>query len=425
MVIEGTESQDTLLEQKSNTRKWVVAVVLGLLVIVALVASYPIISRWLQADLSVSSDRVRIGVVSRQDLVQDISVQSTVVAGESPTLFSEYSGNITLLVNVGDPVQPGQVIAELTNPQILNQLEQERSNHTRMSVEVEREEILNKQQALTNQRTLDSATVELTAAKREARRAQIAHTSDAISDIDLEKANDDLTSAQFAFNHAEAFHSLDQERMDFELRTKRLLLEQQLLKVQNLERQAEELRIKAPVAGIVGNIEVDQKTNIAVGQEIMTIVDVSLFELDAQIPQTYADDLEIGMRAEVSIDSTDHAAQVTSISPEIIENQVLVRLKFRDETPSGLRRNQRVSVRILIREIPNVLVAPRGQFLNSGGGRIAYRVDDQNIARKTTIQTGVHGTHSVEIMDGLMDGDRIILSNTDAFQTYENVLITQ
>ncbi len=424
-MIEGTDAQDKVIQPAPVYRKWLIVGGFALVIVIVVLFTLPMMSRWFQADLSVSAERVRIGTVTRQDLVHDVSVQAVVVAGDSPTLYSEHAGNIQLDVKVGDRVGPQQVVAQLANPEIHNLLDQEKSNYSRLAIEVEREEILNKQQALENQRALDVATVQLTAAKREARRAAIAHSSDAISDIDLETANDELTSAQFTFDHAKSFLALDQERMDFELRTKRLTLERQGLMVENLERQAEELLIRSPVAGIVGNIDVDQRTNIMQGQKIMTIVDVSLFELDAQVPQSYADDIEIGMRAEVTIDGSNQGATVTSISPEILDNQVLVRMKFEGEPPMDLRRNQRVNGRIVLREIPDVLVVPRGQFLSSGGGRIAYVIDDESIARRTSIQTGAQGSSSIEITQGLSAGDRIILSNTESFQDYASVLITQ
>ena len=424
-MIEGTDAQDKMIQPAPVYRKWFIVGALALVLVAVALLTVPMMSRWFQADLSVSAERVRIGTVTRQDLVHDVSVQAVVVAGDSPTLYSEHAGNIQLDVKIGDRVGPQQVVAQLANPEIHNLLDQEKSNYSRLAIEVEREEILNKQQALENQRALDVATVQLTAAKREARRAGIAHSSDAISDIDLETANDELTSAQFTFDHAKSFLALDQERMDFELRTKRLSLERQGLMVDNLERQAEELLIRSPVAGIVGNIDVDQRTNIMQGQKIMTIVDVSLFELDAQVPQSYADDIEIDMRAEVTIDGSNQGATVTSISPEILDNQVLVRMKFEGEPPMDLRRNQRVNGRIVLREIPDVLVVPRGQFLSSGGGRIAYVIDDKSIARRTSIQTGAQGSSSIEITQGLSAGDRIILSNTESFQDYASVLITQ
>ena len=72
----------------------------------------------------------------------------------------------------------------------------------------------------------------------------------------------------------------------------------------------------------------------------------------------------------------------------------------------------------------DVLMVQRGQFLESGSGRIAYKVDE-GIAYKTSINTGARSLSSVEILNGLDIGDTIIISGTDQFRGADRVLITQ
>ena len=112
-----------------------------------------------------------------------------------------------------------------------------------------------------------------------------------------------------------------------------------------------------------------------------------------------------------------------SISPEIVANQVTCRLRFDDPRPSGLRQNQRLTTRLLLDERRDVLQVSRGQFLESGGGRQAYRVSD-GLARKTRIETGARNLQAVEIVDGLEAGDVIIVSSTDMLEGAEVVYIT-
>jgi HlyD family secretion protein len=71
-----------------------------------------------------------------------------------------------------------------------------------------------------------------------------------------------------------------------------------------------------------------------------------------------------------------------------------------------------------------VLMVQRGQFLESGNGRIAYVVHD-GIAEKTTITTGARSLSSVEVISGLSKGDNIIISGTEQFNGAQTVLITQ
>jgi HlyD family secretion protein len=222
--------------------------------------------------------------------------------------------------------------------------------------------------------------------------------------------------------HAELDTELDNERLDFELQTRQLAVEQQELLVQDLSRQVAELSIVSPVNGIVGNLLVDQKTSVTRNLPVLSVVDLSAFEIEVQVPENYVGDLALGMLAEVRAGSQLQRATLVAVSPEIVDNQVSARLRFDEPVPEGLRQNQRLSTRIMLEEKSDVLMVQRGQFLESGSGRLAYRVIN-NIAYRTPIVIGATSLASVEILDGLSAGDTIIVSGTDAFDDADTVLI--
>ena len=91
--------------------------------------------------------------------------------------------------------------------------------------------------------------------------------------------------------------------------------------------------------------------------------------------------------------------------------------------PQGLRQNQRVSARIVLESRDNVLKVPRGAFLDSGGGRVAYVVRD-DIATRAQIQPGASSISEVEIVSGLAEGDAIIISNLGEFERAGAVRLT-
>ena len=93
-------------------------------------------------------------------------------------------------------------------------------------------------------------------------------------------------------------------------------------------------------------------------------------------------------------------------------------------TPGNLRQNQRLTVRVLLAEYNDVTMVQRGQFLDSGGGRIAYLVTEEGVAQKRQIETGARSLGAVEIVAGLQPGDTIVISNLDAFRSAETVLLT-
>src|SRR5690606_22672139 len=141
---------------------------------------------------------------------------------------------------------------------------------------------------------------------------------------------DNLETSEVLHKHAELDFALDIDRLNFEQQTRRLLVEQQELLVSDLERQVNELTLLSPVTGIVGNLLVNQKTNVARNQPVLSVVDLTAFEVEVQIPEAYVGDLAIGMAAEVRTGTLPHNATLVAVSPEIVGNQVSGRLRFTD-----------------------------------------------------------------------------------------------
>jgi HlyD family secretion protein len=327
-------------------------------------------------------------------------------------------------VDAGSQVQEGQVLATLDSPELQNRLQQEQSTLDRLSVELERQRIEAKQQALDNQRQVDEARVTLTAAQREHRRAESAFAIEAISQVEYERARDDLETARLTHRHAVEDGSLDDERLAFELQTRDLQLDRQRLLVADLERQVAELDMRSPVNGIVGNLLVDQKATVGRNQAVMAVVDLTAFEVEAQVPESYADDLGIGMPAEILVGNRPHSGVLVSVSPEVVENQVTTRVRFDGDMPPGLRQNQRLTTRILMETRPGVLTLPRGQFLDTGGGRVAYVLGEDGMARRQAIEVGARSLAAVEITAGLKPGDRVVVSSIDGFRGEDIVRVT-
>ena len=200
-------------------------------------------------------------------------------------------------------------------------------------------------------------------------------------------------------------------------------IRRQTLLVKELQRQVSGLNIASPVNGIVGNLSTNNKTFLSKNQAILTIVDLSQFEVEIDIPESYADDLAIGMDVNIQFEQQPFRARLVTISPEILNNQVTGRVRFINEIPKRLRQNQRLNTQIILEYKANVLQVQRGQFLESSGGRFAYKVT-KGLAKKTAITTGARSLSHVEILQGLTLGDQIIISGTDTFNAAEQVLLS-
>ena len=292
-----------------------------------------------------------------------------------------------------------------------------------LEIAVQRQSIDTRRQMLTNQQAIDLANVNIQAAERERRRADDSWGKHLISERDYEKARDEAAAAAVNHKHSVETAQLQKDSLEFELRARRLERDRQRLVVEDLRRRVGDLDIKSPVNGVVGTLAVDERAAVALNAPVITVVDLTAFEIEFQVPESYGDDLGLGMDAEVTYATRKYAAKVSAVSPEVKQSQVTGRLRFTGDIPQGLRQNQRLSSRIVLEARDDVLKVARGPFLDSGGGRVAYVVHD-DVATRVAIQTGATSVSEVEITQGLSPGDRIIISNLGAFERVEAVRLT-
>jgi len=419
--IRDTSAQDRPVDpapqQKQRRNKYIAA---GAGALVLLLVIVFLVKGWLSAEVSVPRDRVRIAEVTRDHFVRDVSAQGTVVAAVSPTLFAAAPGTVHFLVQAGDTVTKGQVIANVESPELRNELQREQSSLAGLELDVQRQGIETRRQVLANQQAIDLANVNIQAAQREQRRAEDSWGKHLISERDYEKSRDDAAAAAVNHKHSIETAGLQKESLEFELRAKRLERDRQRLAVQDLQRRVGDLDVKSPVNGVVGTLAVAERSSVPLSAALLSVVDLSGFEIEVQVPESYADDLGLGMQAEVTYGAKKYAAKVSSVSPEVKSGQVTGRLRFSGEVPQGLRQNQRLSSRIIIEARDDVLQVTRGAFLDSGGGRIAFVVHG-DIANRVAIKTGSTSISAVEIVAGLQPGDQIIISNLGEFERAEAI----
>lgn len=414
MKIADTSAQDERISAAKPKRVLWSAAGLSLAIIASWLL-WPAAQSWSSSDLAVPLSRVRIDQVKVDEFIRDIAAQGQVVAAVSPKLYAPADGTVTLLLDAGTEVKQGQVLASIDSPELNSRLQQEQATFYSLQTAYERQQILSKKQQLTDQKAVDIALVTLTTAEREKKRNELGFAKQAISELDFQKAKDDLDNARVQHRHAVEDARLNKENLDFELKSLAQQLKRQRLLMEDYQRQVDSLQVRSPVDGLLGNLAVDNKTYLAKNQLILSVVDLSNFEVEVFVPESYANDLSIGLAVELTADGKQYAGKLVTISPEVFENQVKGRVRFTDAVPDSLRQNQRLSGRILLEQRSAVLQVARGQFLDNGNGRYAYLVKD-GLAVKTNISTGARSINAVEILTGLKAGDQIITSGTDVFQ---------
>ena len=423
MMIRDTSAQDRIVEVKPNRKRRLILGGVGVAVVALLVWLAPGIGRLFSASASVSSSRLAFATVERGPFVRDIAAEGKVVAAVSPTLYATYGGAVTLQVHAGDTVKKGQVLAVVDSPELRNKLAQEQSKADAMQVDYLQSQADARSKRSDLQKAFDNAQIDEKSAETNLSREQKASDAGAATGAAVDQAKDLLEKARITLAHAKSDLGMNNDSLNLNIQSKKLAHENQLLVVQDLQRQVDDLNVKSPVDGQVGQLFIAERATVAKDAQLLSVIDLSALQVEMQVPESFARDLGIGMSGEISGNGNTWKGLVSAISPEVVNGEVSARLRFAGETPKQLRQNQRLSVRVLLDKRDNVLTVQRGSFVDESGGSYAYVVRD-GIATKTPIRVGASSIDKVEILDGLKEGDRIVISGTDSFKNAARVAIS-
>ncbi len=385
-------------------------------------AFLPAFSRWSRSGASIDASRVRVAAVVRGDLVREISVEGRIVAAFHPTSFSPARGIVSINVTAGQVVDEGDILASVSSPELGSLVAQEATTLNRLKSSDERLRLEARQKRLVNEQQVDLARVELAAVKRSLERAEKLYKLGLTNEIELESARDSVVVSSLKLKQAEQLVEFGSEIHGFELQSAQQQVERQQLVVDELERKVEALTIRAPVSGLVSRLHIDDRQAVNTNDALVTVVDLSAYEVEIAIAESYSNEIDPGTEAVIFKDGIEYPAQVLGISPEVEGSRVKGRVAFSGTAPDGLRQNQRVTARLILETRPDVLKVARGPFLEDGAGRSAFVIDDK-LASKRSIVTGSTSISEVEIVSGLEIGDRIIISDIARFEDAKTVLL--
>lgn len=423
-MIRDTSAQDKHLTPPARLWQGPAFLVGGVALIAAMVLGLPALARMFASGQSVGISRLSLAEVKYGPLTRDIAGEGKVVAAVSPTLYAGNAGTVTLAVQAGDEVRKGQVLVRLASPELVARLGQERSNADALQSEMLRAEADARQQHAQAQSALETAAIAHKTAQNDLARQKQAFEAGATARMQVDQAQDVLERAQVALKQAQQLQGLKDEASKFELQAKRQAFERQQMVVRDVQRQQDELAVRSPVDGQVGQLFVSERMSVAKDAKLLSVVDLSALEVQMQVAESFARELQPGMPGEIRGNNQTWKGAVSSVSPEVVNNEVAARLRFEGQRPEQLRQNQRLSVRVLLDHREKVLAVARGSFVEEGGGRFVYVLQDGQ-AVKRAIRLGAQSLSLVEVLEGLQPGERVVVSGADNFHGAERVTISQ
>lgn len=418
----GTEAQDSPRAASGfDWRRHRLRFALGGAALLVLVFGW-LFHAWLRTGQVISRERLRVASVTRGHFVRDVAADGTVVAAVSPTLFAIAPGTVSYQARAGDGIRKGQVLATLDSPELKNEYQREQATLDSLDTALARQQIEIRREILTSKQQADLAQVAIEAAQRELKRSQWAWDLHVIPERDYRRAIDDVSTARLNFTHARDTAALERDSLALDARTKRLERDRQSLVVESLRTRVDALTVRSPVTGMVANLAQREKTRVPADAALVTVVDLSAFEIEFQVAESYVADIKPGMRADVTIDGAEIPGTVTALSPEVRQNEVTGRVKFSTGEPPGLRQNERTAVRIVLDERNNVLKFERGPLIDASTHEL-YVIRGSRALRLPVV-LGASSVNEIEVLRGLSPGDQVVISDMRDFNRAPEVALS-
>jgi HlyD family secretion protein len=421
-VFRDPSLQDKPLEPKSGWahQRWSrAALFAGVLIAIFAIA------RWVttvSANGSTDASKLSIATVRRGDFLRDVVGDAVVVARTSRTLAASWEGVATLAVHPGDPVVQGAVLVTIKSSDLVTKLREEDALLQSLEADVSKVAALVEMQGNLARDDAKTAELEEQAAARELARKRRAFELGAYPDYEVRAAEDLLATAKMKATRAAANLALQLEILKQDARSHRLARDRQAALVEELQRKTDQLVVRSPVSGQVAQLFVTEGSLVARDAPIISVVDLSSLDLEARLPEAMARGLPIGSVAEATFYGATHKARVVAVSPEVVRGEVATRLQFAGTQPIGLRQGQHVVVRVVLEHRANTLIIPLGPYLEEFGGKYLYVVSNGKAVRKP-IRFGSVSSDSVEILSGLSEGERVVISGSGDFGGKQTVLL--
>lgn len=184
------------------------------------------------------------------------------------------------------------------------------------------------------------------------------------------------------------------------------------------------LEVRSAIDGELGLLDVELGQNIAAGQNIGQINDLSDFKVQAQIDEHYIDRVRPGLSASFSRDGKTYLLRVRKVYPEVRNGTFRTDFVFVGERPAQMRSGQTFYVELALGKSQQATLIPRGTFFQTTGGNWIFVLDKSGRkAYRRNISIARQNPQYYEVTDGLEPGEHVITSGYEAFKDNEVLVI--
>ncbi|HEY7530153.1 MAG TPA: HlyD family efflux transporter periplasmic adaptor subunit [Gemmatimonadota bacterium] len=366
---------------------------------------------------------VWIDTVKRGPMLRQVRGPGTLVPEQIRWITNVTAGRVErILVEPGTPVEPETVLLELSNPDVqLEALEAQRQ------LAVAEAEYLNRKATLETQMLANqsaAATVEaeyLDAQRRAEASAELAEKG-LIADLEAKQMRERAAEL-------EKRHVIEGKRVDVSTQTISAQLAVQRAQIERLRAIAEfreghvqSMQVVAGAKGIVQELPLEVGQWAAPGTTLAKVVEPGRLKAELRIPETQAKDVTVGQRASIDTRNGIVEGHVVRVDPAVQQGTVTVEARLDGPLPRGARPDLSVDGTIEIERLTDVLFVGRPAYGQGESTVGIFRLGpDGDEASRVQVRLGRASVNTIEVVGGLDEGDRVILSDMSSWDAVDRI----
>ena len=393
---------------------------------VVLVAITVLLARLKPAAPTVEKNLVWMDVVKRGPMVRQVRGLGTLVPEEIRWIAARTQGRVDkIILRPGAVVEPGTLILELTNPDVVSAAANAKSQLLAAEAQLANLRVQLESQLLQAESTAAAAKSNFEQARLQAEVNEELFKDGLVSPVQLKLSK---VSAEEAATR----HVIEQKRYAFAQDSIKPQLAVQQAEVERLASQSrlrtdelDALQVRASMTGVLSALPVEVGAQVQPGTNIARVADPTKLKAEVRIAETQAKDIAIGQLASIDTRNGIVEGRVARIDPAVQNGTVLVDVTIVNALPRGARPDLSVDGTIELERLDDVIYVGRPAFGQEKSVVGIFKANGDKLtsteASRVQVQLGRSSVNTIEILGGLQPGDWVILSDTSPYDSNDRI----
>ena len=398
-------------------------ILLGVIIAVAVTGITILLARLKPAVPTVEKNLVWMGEVKRGQMLRQVRGLGTLVPEDITWLAARTQGRVDKIVlRPGATVTPDSIILILTNPDVERAVSDADSKLKAAEAELVNLKVTIESNVLAQESTAAGAKADFEQAKLKAEVNDQLFKDGLVSELELRLSK--VTAEQ-----AGTKNTIEQKRYAFAKESTAPQLAVKQAEVDRIRAQAQlrhdeldALTVRSPMNGVLSALQVEVGAQIQPGSNLARVADPTKLKAEIRVAETQAKDILIGQPAEIDTRNGVVAGRVGRIDPAVQNGTVTVDVFITAELPKGARPDLSVDGTIELERLDDVVYVGRPAFGQERSTVGIFKLDaDGSYASRVQVKLGRSSVNTIEIVSGLVPGDRVILSDMSQWDANERI----